>query len=211
MMNRTSYCGRLALVGLVCLWGASCAHGRGKASENKVGETVSDGVMDAPSALNYELKLRRAIRKEIASASSGIGDDRSRLIRRKPYYYKEYSVYPDGPDAFGLAMQEQEALTTPYSADVVLRKLRYATRFRREKDRARADSDFLRDSGTETITYELRNGKWKRVGSLFVSDRTEELVSGEWSRVQPPPKAKATETSGDGWLNRAWNSIRFWR
>jgi hypothetical protein len=89
-----------------------------------------------------------------------------------------------------------------------MRMLRYATRMHRKRDQAQADGNFLRDTGAQTISYELRNGKWWRAGSLFVAEKTEEYVSGEWVPVQEEvQRTVAAEEENANWFNRTWSAI----
>lgn len=163
----------------------------------------------APAKEEYEARLRKLVRRRLSEAEDG---ERSRLRGRKPHFYKEYSAYPDGDRAFELELQEMESRTSPLRGQVTARKVRSSTRVHRNREVARADSKFLRETGTETTTYELRNGKWQRVGSLFVAERTEELVDGEWvayRRREPPVAMKAGGEKGR--IGRTWDWVRFWR
>jgi len=155
-----------------------------------------------------EAELRRVVRKQIEAAERDAGQQ-SRVIRRKPYFYKEYAEYPEGADSAEVVVQETESITTPYVADVTVSKLRFATRLHRRRKEAAADANFLRDTGTERITFEMRNGKWVRVGGIFLADKTEEKIDGEWA---PPREAvertvAAEEEKAGSWLKRAWRSI----
>jgi hypothetical protein len=159
--------------------------------------------------LEIEAKLENIVRDHIKSAPSSPDNQRGRLVRRKPYFLREYAVYPDGPDAFDIAMRETESRTAPYVADVKLAKQRFATEMRRKKTDAKADSRFIRGTGTETLTYEFRNGKWRRLGSLFVAKKLEENVNGEWvPHEEAVDRTLAAEQEEQGsWLGRTWTSI----
>ena len=106
-------------------------------------------------------------------------------------------------------MQERESRSAPLIADVVLAKQRFVTRLHRDRMEAQNDTNFLRDTGTETTTYELRNGGWVRVGSLFVASKSEENVNGEWAPVKETVErtVAAEEEKSQGWFGRTWSKI----
>lgn len=194
----------LCLSVIVCLLlvAPSCSRfgggGGGDPSEVMVSETVSKE--------NLEAELRGLSREYIARAGGEEG--RGQVIKRKPYYYKEYAIYPSGGDDLTVDIQEKESRTVPYVAQVRVGKQRFATKLHRKRDEAAADSNFLRDTGTETITFELRNQRWVRAGSLFVAERTEELVNGEWVPAQEEvERTVAEEETDEGWFQRTWSNI----
>jgi hypothetical protein len=166
--------------------------------ETTVSETVSKENLDA--------ELRALASKRVNDV--GGEDGRGKVIKRKPYYYKEYAIYPDGSGDMQVDIREQDSRTVPYTAQVKLSKQRFATKLHRKRDEAVADSNFLRDTGTETLTFELRSQRWWRVGSLFVAERTEELVNGEWVPAKEEVERTVAEEEKDGnWFNRAWSNI----
>ena len=172
--------------------------GAGPSPETTVSETVSKD--------SSEAELRDLVRDYISDV--GGDDGRGNVIKRKPYYYKEYAVYPEGAGDIQVDIQEQDSRTVPYVAQVKVSKQRFATKLHRKRDEAVADSNFLRDTGTETMTFELRSQRWWRVGSLFVAEKTEELVNGEWVPAQEEVERTVADEEKDGnWFNRAWSNV----
>jgi hypothetical protein len=161
------------------------------------------------TAKDYESDLQKTVRNAIDAANKSNDDQKSRIIRKTPYFYKQYDVYPDGPDGFKMVIQEKERKSSPYVADVTIPKQRFATVLHRKRAEAEGDVNFLRDTGTETITYEVRNGRWMRVSSLFVADKSEEKINGEWVPVKETVKrtVPAEEDKSKGFLRRTWSSI----
>lgn len=169
--------------------------------------STGDASVDA-AAGDREAKLRKLVKAHIERETRAADVHRDTVARRKPYFSKEYCTYPDGPEGFALLIQEQEGRSVPCIADVTMAKVRFATRYHRKRVAAEGDTNFLRDTGTETITYELRNGRWTRVGSLFVAEKTEENVNGEWAPVEETVKRTvAAEEPQPGWLSRTWSKI----
>ncbi len=197
------YLGLAAAVVVGLLGGISCSH-------SQVPQDVAATAAAAqPSAANYEAELREIITKQIESVGKTPDPARAKLIFRKPYFYKEYDVFPDGPGKFQLVVQEKESRSTPYVADVSLAKIRYATHLHRKRAEAEQDTSFLRDTGSEVMTYELRNGKWTEVGSMFVAQKSEENVNGEWLPVKETAKrtVAAEEEKAQGWFGRFWSKV----
>ncbi len=97
----------------------------------------------------------------------------------------------------------------PYRAQVKIEKKRFATKMHRKRDEALADSNYFRDTGAETLTFELRNGRWYRAGSIFVAESTEENVNGEWVPAQEEVErtVAAEEENSENWWQRAWSSV----
>jgi NADH:ubiquinone oxidoreductase subunit len=107
-------------------------------------------------------------------------------------------------------LQETESKSVPYMADVTIAKQRFSTKLHRKRGEAEKDVNFLRDTGTETATYELRSGKWVRAGSIFVANKSEENVNGEWMAVDETVKRVVPEEekkAKGGWLKRTWSSF----
>ncbi len=192
----------LVSLALILLLVPACAR-FGHKSDNASSEAM---VSETVSKDSYEAELRDLVRDYVRE--EGSEDGRGQVIKRKPYYYKEYSVYPDGADNMQIDIQEQESRTVPYIAQVKLPKQRFATKLHRKRDEAVADSNFLRDTGEETLTFELRSQRWHRVGSLFVAEKTEEMVNGEWvpAKEEVERTVSAEEKEGN-WFNRAWSTI----
>lgn len=193
----------LALSLGLCAIIASCSStGGGKREEV---QTDSSGPV---ASGDQEARLRGMVSEYIKISGQSGGEGHAKLIERKPYFYKEYSVYPEGPDAYTLEIQEKESQTAPYSAVVKIDKQRFATKMYRKRDDAVSDNNFLRDTGSETITFEFRNGRWWRAGSLFVAQKTEEYVNGEWVPAKEEvEQAVAAEEQDSSWWDRAWYSI----
>ena len=160
-----------------------------------------------------EAELKRFVRRTLGSAPQGESTANAQFYRKKPYFYKAFTTYPEGPDSFSMDFQEQESRTTPYVADVTIPSLRYATKLHRNRDRARNDSSFIRATGTETISYEMRNGRWWRTGSFFMAETREELAGGVWGPVRELPASafSTPEEPKKGWFGRARDTILFWR
>lgn len=156
----------------------------------------------------FEARLRALVRGELRSAGSQPDRPSTKVINEKPHYYKEYFVYPNGEDDYTLEFTESESHTTPLSAEMNVEKIRFATRLHSKKEDARLDETFIRGTGTETTSYELRNGKWRRLGSLYVAEKTEKLIDGEWRSFRDTPsRSQAAEEESKSW----WQRLMFWR
>ena len=178
------------------------------------GSKGADGVRvtelaDPVSASDREANLRELVRNELSANEARSGSASAELVARRPYYFREYAEYRGASGDFELDFRERDSRTAPYAAEVAYDKLRYSTRLHRNREQARADSNFLRDTGRETVSYEMRNGEWRKVGSFFVADRTEEQVDGEWVAVNESVlrTVVAEEPSRRG----LWDRVRFWR
>ncbi|MBP8130139.1 MAG: hypothetical protein KA184_11230 [Candidatus Hydrogenedentes bacterium] len=182
---------------VACVFG--CAHnGKGVDAEQV---EVTEASSEREEALN------ELVRHTIASAQRGQDEARGDIVFRRPYFFKEYSVYPDGADEFDADIRETESRTAPVVANVTLEKQRFATRLHRKRAEAAADENFLRDTGVETMTFEWRGGQWKRVGTLFVAEKTEEYVNGEWVPPQEEIQRTVAEEERPGWWGRTWGKI----
>lgn len=195
----------MAVAVFLGLGGVSCSHAR----PPQEAPATEAATATQPTAAHYEAELRDIIRKQIESAGRTADEGRAKLVYRRPYYLKEYDVFPDGPEKFELVVQEKESRSTPYVADVSVGKVRYATRLHRKRAEAEQDRSFLRDTGTDVMTYELRNGKWTEVGSMFVAQKSEENVNGEWLPVKETAKrtVAAEEEQAKGWFGRVWSKV----
>jgi len=152
-----------------------------------------------------EAQLRRQVETEIAAHNQAAATDRNRVIRRRPFWLKEYAEFP-APTVMQVEIQETESRSRPYLADVRVEKVRFATKMHRDRGAAQQDTHFFRDTGMETMTYEYRNGRWQRVGGLFVAERSEEMVNGQWVAVrEPAQRAEAPEEPG--WFGRTWGRV----
>lgn len=192
----------LILVSCRTLWG-------GKGPDVRSASSPGEETAAVETAADREAQLRSIVRKEVENANARDKERQQQVVWRAPYYFKEYVAYPDGPDAIEVLLQKTESRTTPYVADVKLRELRFATRYHRHRVDARDDTDFIRDTGSETMTFELRNGRWVRTGSLFVAEATEQMVDGQWVPVAAGLERApvSEEPSVWGWPKRAWAKI----
>lgn len=189
----------LAWVGLSVVLAAcvSCA---------KNGGTAAEPTVAVATQADYEAELRDAVREYLRQEDRAQPD----LVSERPYHYKLYAQYPEGLDSFEFDLLEQESRTTPMLAEVTIEKVRFSTRLHRNRNEAAADEAFFRDTGTETVTFEMRNGRWRRTGSLFVADRTEEYVNGEWVAVQAaPPRTVPGEEPQEGFFRRTFGWLPF--
>jgi hypothetical protein len=152
-------------------------------------------------------QLREVVAGQLSEAERQAGSDKNSLIAKEPYYYKEYSTYPGSADDADITLRELETRAAPFIADVRLDKVRYSTRLNRDKGDARNDQNFLRDTGMETVTYELRGGYWIKVGTLFVAEKTEEYVNGEWVPTQEEVRRTVAIEREKGWFGRTLDSI----
>ena len=178
----------------------------GKKSDQTEAPVVEAQAGDAESA---KTELQGVIDNYVRAESSVTEERKNRIVFKSPYYFREYSEYPDGSGNATIQFRETDSKTAPYSADVKLKKNRYATRLHRERADALADANFLRDMGEETVTFELHSGKWRKAGSLYFAEKTEEFVNGEW--VPATEKIERTvaseEESGQSWFGKVWTSI----
>jgi hypothetical protein len=163
---------------------------------------------ETASAGGDEAELRRIVEASVERANAAHEAARAQLIRKEPYFYKEYEYYPDGTLYMEVTTRETESRTAPLEADVQLRKQRFVTKLHRKKDEARADDEFLRDTGEETITYELRNGEWMRRSSMFVAESVEQNVDGVWVPVEEVERTDDPEGEEDlSWFGRVWATV----
>ena len=164
----------------------------------------------------YERLLDIAIRERIAQVGTDSTGINPRFESRKPYFYKTAEFYPQGSDKFKTDIQATESRTIPYRAQITLEKVRFATRLHRNKDQARNDDNFYRHTGTETLSYEMRNGQWIKAGSFFVAELSEyKDATGQWARVEHavgPSLAETAKPKADkgGWVSRSLGRIKFW-
>ena len=194
--------------------GSSCSSlpfmGDRSDSADTVVDTADESMDSAEVASmdDEEAALRRIVTNTVDKANAGHDAARADLVRRDPYFFKQYEYYPDGTTYMEIATRETESRTAPKVADVQLRKQRFVTQLHRKKDEARADDDFLRDTGDETLTYELRNGKWRRVSSLFVAESVERMIDGVWMPVEEIERTDDADAEEDlGWFGRIWNNV----
>lgn len=151
--------------------------------------------------------LRGEVHKRIEISERTIAEDKTRVLHRAPYWYKEYAAYPNGSDTFDVDTTETQSRTAPMTATVNLDKVRFSTRLHRERDEAVNDDNFLRDTGSEHLSYEFRNGRWILTGSTFIADRSEELVQGKWVPVEETVQRTVAAEEKPGWFGRTWATI----
>ena len=205
---RLETCARHGTVVLLALALTGCAlFGHHKPKE--AGDTAI-AAPAAKTAQDREAELRALVRNRVETAMNTNDEQRNKVIRRSPYFYRKYDVYPSGADDMKALMQEKESQSAPYIADVALSKQQFTTRLHRKRAEAEDDTSFLRDTGSETITFELRNGHWTRVGSIFIAEKSEENINGEWVPVKETAKrtiaSEETKAQG-GWFKRTWSKI----
>lgn len=161
---------------------------------------VSTG--DPEAALHEVVRARIGREGELDPARD------ANLVDARPYWYRELVVYPDGPEAYTLEMRETTSKTIPYTGHVELRQIRYATKLHRSRSKAAQDTNFYRSFGTKFLTYRYSNGEWREEGSMFVAERKEEKVGGEWVLVRKEDEAPLTTQEPEpGWLGQLWQNI----
>jgi hypothetical protein len=211
-MTRAKLLALIALGTVVVCGNVSCNFWRDKgdiAHTRPAGAWEEQTTVGTPSEAEQIGRLQDLVAQTIREAEAQAATRRTSVIYRRPYYFKEFDEYTDSAASAEIEMRETESRTAPVVADVTLDKVRYATRMHRRKDAADVDANFLRDTGTETITYQYRNGRWMRVGSLFVAEKTEEQINGEWVPVQESVERTiaAEEQAADSWWRRAWDRL----
>jgi len=160
-----------------------------------------------PALADHEADLRKIAARDIEENKGSKELAKERLIRRRPYYLREYSVYPD-PNKFDVTLHEKESRSQPLSAEVRVAKERYFTQMHRDRKVAADDLEFLRNSGTETLSYELRNGHWRRTGSVFVAENTESEKGGKWTAVDEKAETQVPKAEKKpGWFSRTWRKL----
>ena len=103
---------RWTVLGAILIAVTSCAHlpfGRGKGQEASSSDVALEeaGSVGTP-ADNHEAELRSIVRAHIEAANRHQDKRRSKVVHRRPYFYKEYDVYPDDTDTFSTVLQETE-------------------------------------------------------------------------------------------------------
>lgn len=197
---------RVACSLLVCMlvFGTGC---KTKNSDSGEVVVVSAGVSADATRADHEATLRQTVQKQIEIATRTSGVNNAQLLHRTPYWFREYVNYPDGATVLSSVVAETESLTRPYQAEVEVNKVRFATRLHRSRKEAAADSNFLRDTGTEVISFELRNGQWSRTGSMYVANSTEEQVNGVWQPVNEQATIAVQAEDGGGFFSKTWSRI----
>ncbi len=171
------------------------------------GEVFSDSQF-TPTRAQAEDRLREIVRGYIMETGTAQESHHAPVIRRRPYFFREYVVYPDGPDVFEVEFREVDSRIRPLLAEVKINKIRYSTRMHRKHDRAEADRNFLRDTGEETLVYEWRSGRWTLTSTFFNAHKTEEMIAGEWQPRRDETLRVIPEEDQPGWFGRVWQRIR---
>jgi len=200
-MQRYSYF--LVVILLALSSGLACNRGSLSEAARMRSEAVSP---ESPG--EYERALRDLVERQVEAEEERLSEQDIELLYRKPYWYKEYVRYPEDLSDMEVEFQQTESKSAPYIADAEIPKVRFSTRLHRSRDAARQDGNFIRHTGTETQTYELRNGRWRRLGSMFIAKQTAERINGEWvplrEEVELVPEA---EEERQGFFNRVWGFI----
>lgn len=191
----------MALV-LVCGLGVGCGH----KSDREPLDVSLTRPAEEQTADRVEA-LRAEVRKRIEINARTMPEQKDRVQYRAPYWFKEYAQYTGGSDSFEVETSNTESRTAPMTATVQVDRLRFSTRLHRERKEAVADDNFLRDTGSERLNYELRNGRWILNGSTFVADKSEELVGGEWVPVEETQQRTVAAEEKPGWFTRTWSTI----
>lgn len=193
---------RFTAILVAVLVASGCAH---SAKKDSPAQVIENQERQAPES---EAKLAESVRRKLRAAGRRTEGPSSKIVFKKPYYYREYFIYPNGEEDFVLNFTERDSRTAPLTAEVNIAKNRYSTRTHLKREDARRDENFLRDTGRETISYELRNGAWYRLGSLYIADKTEENIEGEWQSVHERPELPMFE---DEKPKGGWRRLLFWR
>lgn len=189
---------------------SSCASIRGKFGGGGRAQTAVTERAEVVSLAPNEARrtLRGSVESYLGRVESGAAAAKSRVLRKKPYFLKEYDVYPaDAANIMVIEMQETESRTAPFRAEVTLPKTRYATRLHRTREAARKDEDFIRQAGRETLSFTMRSGRWRALGSAFVADRTEAASGGVWRETTGAAGVAAGDAKKKGWFGRQWSRV----
>lgn len=161
-----------------------------------------------PSQDEMEAKLRTIVEDDLDSAHKNQGEKNSEVVFKRPYYFKEYFEFPGTDNVYSLDFTQKESRTTPLTAELEVEKVRYATRMKTDRDQVQGDGSYLRSHGINYISYELRNGEWRRVGDLFLASATEENVDGEWKQIKEEKRPIAlVESEKQSWFDK----LKFWK
>ncbi len=183
--------------------GTGCGHKSDRAPlDTSLTQPAADTSADRVEALRAE------VRKRIEISARTQAEDKQDVKYRTPYWFKEYAEYPGGSDTFEVeTTNNTESRTSPMTGVVNIERLRFSTRLHRERGEAVNDDNFLRDTGTERLSYELRNGRWILNGSTFVAEKSEELMGGAWVPVQENQQRTVAAEEKPGWFSRTWSTI----
>ena len=192
----------LFAVALSLFVSAGCGHGSDRAP---IDPSLTQPSPDAAEDLTAS--LRAEVRKRIEISQRTLSEDKQEVIHRAPYWYKEYAEFPDGSDTFEVETAKTESRTAPMTAVVTLNKVRFSTRLHRDRAEAVADENFLRDTGTERLNLENRNGRWILNGGTYVAERSEELIAGQWVPVEESTVRTVATEEKPGWFGRTWATL----
>jgi hypothetical protein len=165
---------------------------------------VSDRVASDDMA-ERERQLRALVQRRKVTEAHAREQNQETVKRRAPYFFKEYSSYPDGE--VDIEFSATESRSAPLLASVTLPKVRYATRLHRERNAALRDTTFIRATGYERQEYALRNGRWVSLGDTFVAERSEVQVNGQWLPVKEETETVAAPEESGGWFSRTWKNL----
>jgi hypothetical protein len=196
---RLIFCASLAAV--VVLTGCSTFGGGSR------GDTFMDSSFN-PDQKAAEDRLHEIVREYIATEQANAEKRNAPVVKRRPYYFREYSVYPDGAEGFSIDFREVDSRIRPMLAEVRVSKIRYSTQMHRNKGRAENDMNFMRDTGVETLVFELRSGRWSRTGKIFDAQKTEEQINGEWFPRREETERVVPSEDRPGFFKRIWMRIR---
>lgn len=191
----------LVITVIILAIAVGCSRGRSSQtlfSDNKFSATEEDA----------RERLNEIIREEIAAGGEQKEGAIVPVIYRRPYYFREYSVYPDGPDGFSADFRENDSRTRPLMAEVKLSKIRYSTQMYRKEHEAAADTNFFKDTGVETLVFEWHNGRWTRIGAIFDAQKTEEKIGEEWVPRREETVRVNPDADKRGWFGRLWERVR---
>ncbi len=176
--------------------------GKNKNNQMSSQEHVSEHIK-APTKDDYIADLKKIIDNEIKLSSTA---DRNKVYRRRPYYWKNYATYDTQEPQIDI--QETDIKSKPYIARVKLNKIFYYTKLHKNRRDAEEDKNFIRSVGVETLTYELRNGRWMKIGSTFIPDKTEKYEGNQWIpiREEEVVKEQSLEQPKEGFFKR----LRSW-
>jgi len=191
---------------LVVLTALSFATGCARMGREPQQPLVAEEQVEAGTRDQYESQLRDMVGRRVAQLEASREEDKGRVLYRKPYFYKEYASFTESAQSADVEIRETDSRSRPYEGKVEIGKIRYATKMHKTRAEASTDNAFIRQTGTEVLNYELRNGRWNRVGSIFTVDLAEEQVNGEWVEVQ---EERATELMQEPEIERGFFG-KFW-
>lgn len=199
----------IGLVGTIFAVGLpACSLFRGKSEIESAPTASGPAAREQVSGTSQEELLRQTVEEHVAQAVRIDSPEEAPVVKREPYFLKEYAAYPAGLSDMEVRIRETESRMAPKVADVTLAKQRYVTEMHRKKNAAREDSTFFRETGEETLTYEWRNNRWVQVASLFVVDVKEVRTNGEWQAVEPEIEEETFVTEPErGFFKRMFGGI----